>query len=314
MRLRPVRPLPSPHVCEDSDRRGSSPLQSRAATPQRRIRTAVPPELRATRGSSGVPGSHGHRDPAFGCGLRPRRESAEPALRLRGVREPGGASPAVRARPHGTHRPSGAGFARVRTGPRTLRRAGLVCAAWPDLRLRAWPARGARRDITGDPASSVRRGPTSDCGLSLRREACAPRDESPQRPDSASAAQCLRRVRDLREGAPEARHRPAGATRRSVAGFVRAGRIAAAGLAVLAGLAGCASSTPGEAVRPTAVAEQRAILADRRAATRGMMDEALSKPSIADQAGEAGTTFLGFLGNAGGAALDVLSLRALGLW
>ena len=83
--------------------------------------------------------------------------------------------------------------------------------------------------------------------------------------------------------------------------------------------AGCASTDPihpdrPEAVRPEGLDAMRGDLADRRQATRDLMDTNLIRPAAPSPAAETGRSVLGFLGDAANATLDVLALRAFGLW
>lgn len=63
--------------------------------------------------------------------------------------------------------------------------------------------------------------------------------------------------------------------------------------------------------RPSGLADMRETLTERRMATRQVMDDAHAKPSVVEQAADGAGTFLG---NAAELTLDVLSLRALGVW
>ena len=93
-------------------------------------------------------------------------------------------------------------------------------------------------------------------------------------------------------------------------------RPSAAALLVALAASGCASSTPADGAQPEGLAEQRAVLAERRAETRSVMEDSTSQSSgsVLDGAANAGGTMLGWLGSAGNTALDVLTLQALGLW
>lgn len=90
----------------------------------------------------------------------------------------------------------------------------------------------------------------------------------------------------------------------------RAARTAVPLVAALAALAaaGCASSD----TAAEGIAEQREVLADRRAATRGAMEEAMVPPTVTDSVADAGGSVLGWLGRAGADTLDFLTLGLLG--
>ena len=99
-------------------------------------------------------------------------------------------------------------------------------------------------------------------------------------------------------------------------------------LTLMLSLAGCASDGPTrpelpdrpsverpEGLVPDGVSEMREGLADRRAASRDLMDTTLIQPAkLETHEPPSGPGVLGFLNNVGNTALDILSLRTLGLW
>jgi hypothetical protein len=92
------------------------------------------------------------------------------------------------------------------------------------------------------------------------------------------------------------------------------------------GVSGCASDGPTHAtlpdrptverpdgITPDGVAEMRETMADRRSASRDLMDSTLVTSSALDT-NEPGPDFLGYLGTLTGYALDALSLQTFGIW
>jgi hypothetical protein len=103
----------------------------------------------------------------------------------------------------------------------------------------------------------------------------------------------------------------------------RAARAALGALLLAACLAGCASdgaspehpdSARPDGVTPDGLSDQRSELADRRAASRDLMDSTLvtNEETQGQDTGEGG--LLDFLGDVVGTAVDVVSLQAFGVW